>query len=114
MAVVTSAQQVAVRPSFVDRFRMTRKERRNLAMGLAFISPWLIGFCVFLLYPIYRTIRISFTEYTGLRDPEWTGLENYRELLHDEVIEGVPPSGWVVRDVYRLEDKPLYNTWPGR
>lgn len=33
---------------------------------------------------------------------------------HDEVVFGVPPRDWVVRDVYRVEDKPLYNTWPGR
>jgi multiple sugar transport system permease protein len=86
VASVPTAQRVPVREPFLNRFRMTRRERRNLLVGLGFISPWLIGFCVFLLYPIYRTIRISFTAYTGLKDPEWIGLENYRDLLHDDVF----------------------------
>jgi multiple sugar transport system permease protein len=63
---------------------MTRKERRNFALGIFFISPWLIGFVVFLLYPIYYTIKISFTRYTGFGQPEWTGLENYRHMIHDD------------------------------
>ena len=55
-------------------------------MGLAFISPWLIGFCVFLVYPIYYTVRISFTRYTGFGAAKWTGLENYRHMIHDDVF----------------------------
>jgi multiple sugar transport system permease protein len=70
----------------VSRWRLTRRERRNLAMGLLFISPWIIGFVVFLVYPIYYTIRISFTEYSGFREPEWIGLENYRRLIHDDLF----------------------------
>jgi len=62
---------------------MTRKERHNLMLGLLFISPWLIGFVVFLLYPIYYTIKISFTRYTGFGTPEWIGLENYRHMIND-------------------------------
>jgi multiple sugar transport system permease protein len=86
VAVVTSAQRTPVQVSFFDRFRMTRRERRNLLMGLAFISPWLIGFCVFLLYPIYYTVRMSFTRYTGFGEQEWIGLDNYRHMIHDDVF----------------------------
>jgi multiple sugar transport system permease protein len=84
--VVTTARPTAGREPFLDRFRLTRKERRNLAMGLLFISPWLVGFAVFLVYPIYYTIRISFTRYTGFGDPEWIGLDNYRKMVHDDVF----------------------------
>jgi len=55
-------------------------------MGLAFISPWLIGFCVFLVYPIYYTVRISFTKYTGFGTARWIGLDNYRHMIHDDVF----------------------------
>jgi multiple sugar transport system permease protein len=55
-------------------------------MGLLFISPWLIGFAIFLVYPIYYTIRISFTKYSGFGTPEWIGLDNYRRLVHDDVF----------------------------
>ena len=86
MAAVTTAQRTPVREPFIERFRMTRKERHNLMLGLLFISPWLIGFVVFLLYPIYYTIKISFTRYTGFGTPEWIGLENYRHMINDTDI----------------------------
>jgi len=86
VAAVTTARRVVPRETFLDRFRMTRKERRNLAVGLLFISPWLVGFLVFLVYPIYYTIRISFTRYTGFGEPEWIGLDNYRQMIHDDVF----------------------------
>jgi multiple sugar transport system permease protein len=41
---------------------------------------------VFLLYPFYETIRLSFTEYNGLRDPVWVGLENYRNMISDDLF----------------------------
>lgn len=65
---------------------MTKRERHNLLMGILFISPWLVGFFVFLAYPIYYTVRISFTKYTGFGTPQWIGLDNYRTLLHDNVF----------------------------
>ena len=69
-----------------SRFRLTRKERRNLTVGLLFVSPWIVGFLAFLVYPIYYTLRISFTRYTGFGEPSWIGLDNYRALLEDEVF----------------------------
>jgi len=83
MAVETASAGAPARPSILDKFRLTRKERRNLVVGLLFISPWLVGFVVFLLYPIYYTVRISFTRYSGLGTPEWIGLENYRHMVND-------------------------------
>lgn len=65
------------------RHRMTRNEWRNLRNGLLFISPWIIGFLAFLIYPIYYTVRISFTKYTGFGPAVWIGLDNYHRMLHD-------------------------------
>jgi len=84
VAVGTTVVEGRRRISFLDRFRLTRKERRNLIVGLLFISPWLVGFVVFLVYPIVYTIRISFTRYSGLGIPEWVGLENYRRMVNDD------------------------------
>lgn len=69
-----------------SRWRMSRRERRNLGMGILFISPWIFGFVVFLVYPIIYTIRISFTKYSGFGTPQWNGLTNYRRMLHDQVF----------------------------
>ena len=86
MAAVTTAQRTAVREPLLQRLRFTRKEWRSLGLGLLFISPWLIGFVAFLVYPIYYTIRMSFTRYTGFGEAEWIGLDNYREMIHDDVF----------------------------
>ncbi|HEU5430568.1 MAG TPA: sugar ABC transporter permease [Thermomicrobiales bacterium] len=76
----------AARAPSARRLHMTRTERRNLALGLLFISPWLVGFVAFLLYPILYTIRIGFTQYSGFGEPVWTGLDNYRQMVHDDVF----------------------------
>src|SRR4051812_8602361 len=68
----------------VSKWRLTRRERHNLMMGLLFISPWIVGFCVFLVYPIFYTIRMSFTQYTGFGDAKWVGLANYHRMIHDD------------------------------
>jgi multiple sugar transport system permease protein len=66
------------------RWHLTRGERRNLVVGLLFISPWLVGFLAFLLYPILYTLRISFTRYGGRTDPVWIGLDNYERMLFQD------------------------------
>lgn len=58
-------------------------ERRNLGLALIFISPWLIGFIAFLAYPIWYTLRLSFTRYGGFGEPLWIGLDNYSRMLDD-------------------------------
>lgn len=71
----------------VGRFHWpTRVERRNLLLGLIFISPWIFGFLAFLVYPIYYTFRISFTRYSGFGKPTWIGLANYQRMFDDQVF----------------------------
>ena len=72
-----------IRTGPVGRLSLTRKERQNLRVGLLFISPWIVGFLAFLVYPIVYTLRISFTQYTGFGEPKWIGLGNYQTLLND-------------------------------
>jgi multiple sugar transport system permease protein len=60
--------------------------RKEALAGYLFASPWLIGFCVFLLYPLGASIYYSFCEYSVLKPPVWIGTENYRELARDEVF----------------------------
>jgi len=65
---------------------MTRHERRNLRNGLLFISPWIVGFCIFMLYPIVSSLYFSFCDYSVLEPPVWIGAENYAELASDKVF----------------------------
>jgi multiple sugar transport system permease protein len=60
-----------------------RASRRSVWLGLAFISPWLVGFLCFTLYPIVASLYFSFCEYRVLSPPKWVGLRNYAELFTD-------------------------------
>jgi multiple sugar transport system permease protein len=42
---------------------------RRLRLGLLFVSPWIIGFCAFYLYPFFATFYYSFTRFTGIGNP---------------------------------------------
>jgi multiple sugar transport system permease protein len=62
--------------------------RRPGNLGLAgwvFLSPWLISFLVFGLYPIVASFVLSFREYSPLAPAasHFIGLANYAEALHD-------------------------------
>ena len=54
--------------------------------GYIFAMPWIIGFSIFLAYPIFASIYFSFTEYSVLKPAVWTGGENYSTLVSDEVF----------------------------
>jgi len=65
---------------------MTRGEFRTLLTGLAFTSPWLIGFLVFTLYPVGASIYYSFCDYDVLSKPVWIGALNYQDMWTDAVF----------------------------
>jgi multiple sugar transport system permease protein len=53
--------------------------RKNL-VGYLFISPWLIGFVLFTLFPFVASIYLSFTQYDIISPPKWVGFANYVEI----------------------------------
>jgi multiple sugar transport system permease protein len=56
---------------------------------MAFLSPWIIGFCTFTLIPLAMSFYYSLCDYPLLRGPMYTGLRNYRMLWND-------PEFWLV------------------
>jgi multiple sugar transport system permease protein len=58
-------------------------ERRNFYKGMAFVSPWLIGFCLLTLTPMALSLYWSFCDYSLLQSPVFRGVENYRQILHE-------------------------------
>lgn len=65
---------------------LTPTEKRDLRNGLLFISPWIVGFSVFLAYPIAMSIYYSLCDFSVLQPAQFVGLENYRQLLTDDVF----------------------------
>lgn len=63
-----------------------RSNAKNLAKGLGFISPWLIGFFAFTLIPISLSFYYSLCNYSLIQKPVFIGWDNYRELVHDPIF----------------------------
>jgi len=61
---------------------------RNTIKGWLFVSPWVVGFLVFLVVPIGLSLYYSFCDYSliGRWPARWVGWENYRQMWHDPVF----------------------------
>jgi multiple sugar transport system permease protein len=59
--------------------------KRHVLFGYAFTMPYLLLFLLFLIAPLVFGLALSFFnwEMLSLTPPEFTGLDNYREALHD-------------------------------
>lgn len=63
----------------------TLKAREELWFYLL-VSPFFIGFVLFIAYPILASLYYSFTRYDVLTPPEWVGFRNYIELGTDRLF----------------------------
>jgi len=65
-----------------------RKRRMSLTMqrtleGYFFVSPWVLGFMIFLAWPLFQSFYLSFHELqaTSLSDLKVRGIDNYKEAF---------------------------------
>jgi multiple sugar transport system permease protein len=58
-------------------------ERRQLALMLA---PYLVGLVVLVAIPAGITLALALTEYDLIGSPRFLGLDNFRELVDDEIF----------------------------
>jgi multiple sugar transport system permease protein len=65
---------------------MGKREKRDFLKGMAFISPWVVGFCVFTAAPIALSLYFSFCDYSLVQKPVFRGTENYRLLAGDPLF----------------------------
>jgi multiple sugar transport system permease protein len=63
-------------------------QRRKTAewVGMLFSLPWIIGFTVFIAYPILASLYFSFCSYDAIRPPHWVGWRNYMELFTQDDV----------------------------
>lgn len=62
-----------------------KRNQRALAPGL-FLAPGVIMFIVYVIWPIFASLRLSLYDWDGLGAKIYIGLNNYRELLYDEAF----------------------------
>jgi len=66
-----------------------RRHEDSVRMGMLWISPWILGFVLFLLTPLAMSVYYSLSDYPVLEKPVFIGLANYKRLWND-------PTFWIV------------------
>lgn len=62
-----------------------KPKKRNLnRIAYLFVLPFVIVFLTFSVYPVFRTLYLSFTTYKGFGDPKWAALDNYIRVFKDK------------------------------
>ncbi|NDJ74852.1 MAG: sugar ABC transporter permease [Chloroflexi bacterium] len=75
--------QVSAQPHAHPRRRQPRIQVGDRLLTHLFIWPTLILLIVMNVFPLFYSLYLSFTEYSGIGDtpPDWVGIENYEEIL---------------------------------
>ena len=71
----------------------TNHRAKEYLVGYLFVSPWIIGFVAFTLWPFLQSIYLSFTRYNIVSPAKWVGTANYRMLLTQDPLFW--QSAWV-------------------
>lgn len=61
--------------------RRSKQRVRDALTGYAFMTPTLIGFALFIFYPLGADIVYSLTNWNGLTAPDFVGFKNYHYLF---------------------------------
>lgn len=65
--------------------------------GYVFIAPFIIGFLLFGLYPVYNTLYLSFTDATLMTSQvNFVGLKNFQRLFADDVFMNTVKNTWLI------------------
>jgi len=65
--------------------------------GYLFIAPFIIGFLIFGLYPVYNTLALSFTDTTILSGGgEFIGFKNFERLFADDFFWTAIKNTWLI------------------
>ncbi|UZD90639.1 carbohydrate ABC transporter permease [Cognatishimia activa] len=62
------------------------KRNEIAATPWLFLIPGVAMFLLYVIFPIFQSINVSFYEWDGLGEAEWVGLGNYEELYWDDAF----------------------------
>jgi multiple sugar transport system permease protein len=75
-----------VQPARLRRWWQSPMARRRILTAYLCLTPWLLGFVLFIAYPIAASFYYSLTDYPILNSPRWVGIRNYVALVHDALF----------------------------
>jgi multiple sugar transport system permease protein len=65
--------------------------------GYLFIAPFILGFLIFGLYPVYNTLALSLTDTTLMsREVNYIGLKNFERLFADDFFLKAVGNSWLI------------------
>ncbi len=79
------------------------KRKKDTVKFFLFISPWIIGFLLFILIPMGMSLYYSFTDWDVLTKESFVGMANYAGLFQDPLFY----KSLQVTGVYTLITVPL-------
>ena len=65
---------------------MADRGRREWVWGVVYALPAVVLVTAFLGYPLVRVVSYGLTRWDGIGAPEWVGLRNFGQLVHDQVF----------------------------
>ncbi|MFZ0322559.1 MAG: sugar ABC transporter permease [Actinomycetes bacterium] len=98
MTAVTATPDAQLAHKAAARQARRRANWRRRVTVVAFLSPWIIGFSTFVLYPMVSSLYFSFTKYDLLGAPTWVGFSNYQFMFTSDDIFWIAARNtlWVV------------------
>lgn len=82
--IIVSSVAVAMLARFIAKLSgATPKKQENTFTGYLFASPWIVGFLIFVVVPMFFSFYWSFTNFriASGQPTEWVGLDNYIQLI---------------------------------
>ena len=62
---------------------LTRKQKRENLAAYILLSPQLIGYLAFVIFPIGFSIVLCFAQWNFISDPKFVGLDNFKAIFTD-------------------------------
>ena len=82
----TQALSMQVTHPGARRGRLSRQWTKYRA-GILFLLPALVLYAIFMIYPFFESIRLSFTDWNGVTAVKnYIGLENFQRLMDDNLL----------------------------
>lgn len=62
------------------------KRKKEVFYFYLFVGPWILGFLIFMAYPLIMSAYYSLTEYNAASPPFFVGLKNYQRIFQDDLF----------------------------
>lgn len=67
-------------------FPKGKMARQEVLTGILLVTPWILGFVIFLLGPMLASMYFAFTDWDLLTNPQWVGLKNFRHMIVEDPL----------------------------